>query len=837
MADNIVVSYKSDLDAFIAQLKEVRQQNAGLGKEVENVGRKSKEASEEAGKSFSKVGNVVNDLAGKLVAAFAVERIIAFGNHAINEFAKAEKAAIQLLGALNGNEGAQKRLLKLAEEFKKKFAVDNDVIVSQQTFLAVQGRTEVQIKKVIEAAIQLSAVTGEDLPSSVQKLDATYEGNIGRLGKLDSRIGDLTKTQLQNGAAIDIISEKYKGFAEKGLEGASGQFQKLQIELDDTTKKIGEQLVPIKLLGTKIASAWLDGVTQIINTGKNLFDPSTTVFNPVNWFKPGFWTGQQETKPHSEDLFDTQLKLLEKFGDDSLRSLKEKNQKRLDEDKNLSRMDIQIFKTQNDAIDKILADRHPVIHKTKEEIDAEAKAAADRLKAMQEEANKQMQSREALAKFSFETEAKQFDVEASERAKNARETITDEKELQATLLQIDIDTTNKKLALAKELQKFGATDFGAQQEIDLQIQLNNLLGKRADLLKGKPNFPSHKDLDDATKDFIGYLDEIDDGSLESKKKHIQNIKEILQQENLSAENRAALEKKLSELTKGLDQSRAERLNLILSNISQISNDIQGLIDANFQSDIDNINARKEASGAAIDEELAKLEDKHKKNRIGDAAYDKEREKLLKKKQDQEKKADEETKALKRKQAEIDKELSIFRIILSTAQAIISALATGGLAGPALAAIAATTGAIELGIAIATPIPKFARGTKGKAQSGIGMVGEQGAEFIYMPSGTQVVPSAQSRKYQEAINAMIDGQFEKYYMPTGKINAMMTEYRKQVNEQMSKAFAQQLGATVTTSTDEYGFARALQNGTNIRNIDELARAIAKHLPESNPRRRI
>ena len=89
-------------------------------------------------------------------------------------------------------------LKKQAEELQEKTAIDDDTILSAQSFLAVQGRTEKQIKKMTETALDLSVVLGTDLLTAIQNLDQTYEGTIGRLGKFDERLKTLTDSQLEN---------------------------------------------------------------------------------------------------------------------------------------------------------------------------------------------------------------------------------------------------------------------------------------------------------------------------------------------------------------------------------------------------------------------------------------------------------------------------------------------------------------------------------------------------------------------------------------------------------------------------------------------------------------
>lgn len=222
--------------------------------------------------AITPMGQVFDQLAGKIAAAFAIDQAIRFASASVDAFAVAQKAQIQLLNALNGQVDVQERLIRQAEQIQDALGIDDDVIVRQQAFLAIQGRTEAQISKIVKAAIQLSAVTGEDLSSSVEKLDATLEGNIGRLGKLDSGFKDLSQTELKNGAAIDLINEKYKGFAEGGAGSVSTQLEIQRRRAEELSEEIGQNLAPAflkaKLFANEFFASALRGFREIASRGK-----------------------------------------------------------------------------------------------------------------------------------------------------------------------------------------------------------------------------------------------------------------------------------------------------------------------------------------------------------------------------------------------------------------------------------------------------------------------------------------------------------------------------------------------------------------------------------------
>lgn len=244
--DKIVIEVTGDakgVDKTVEQLEKVGKVDAANAAQFQKTNQQFQKGISESSKAVNSHVESLKSLVPAVTAAFAVQQVIAFGKASLNAFIEAERGEKLLLNALNKNVEAFNRLKKAASDYQNTTIYDDDTIMAAQTFLATQGRTEEQINKVIKAALGLSAVTGENLQSSVEKLDMTYEGSIGRLGKLDSRLKGLTQTQLENGAAVDLIAEKYKGFAEAELETTAGKIKRLQNLFGEFEEAVGGALV------------------------------------------------------------------------------------------------------------------------------------------------------------------------------------------------------------------------------------------------------------------------------------------------------------------------------------------------------------------------------------------------------------------------------------------------------------------------------------------------------------------------------------------------------------------------------------------------------------------
>jgi hypothetical protein len=290
--------------------------------------------------------------------------------------------------------------------------------------------------------------------------------------------------------------------------------------------------------------------------------------------------------------------------------------------------------------------------------------------------------------------------------------------------------------------------------------------------------------------------------------------------------------------------------------------------------IEALEKQGDAQTEAFDKELDSLENQRNKKLISESTYEAKSAAIKEQRVAAEKKIEAAIAKEKRKAAELAKTLAIFKATLAIAVAI----AEENYYGAILAAA-------ELAIIIATPIPAFKKGTKGKKDSGTALVGEEGPEFVNLPQGAQVVPHKQTVKNKELVNAMIDDDvdyyiFKNYTLPEllksgtmpqrnfggSPINNSSTvttkELKRVVSETISTKFISEIMQPVNniiiqaqqenekanqenfsnsianaitnnvinngSSLDEYGVRRALNNGTKIKNAREIGKAIAQEL---------
>lgn len=787
MADNIVVTYKENLDEFTSKLKTARDQNVALGKSVSDVGDKAKSAGDKASSAFKSTGdeagrleNRIRIFAERLTAAFSVTAIIAFGKASVNAFIESEKKAQLLKTAVSSSGGLSsdfEQLIKQTKELQKTTIFSDEQIAGAQTLALQAGLVSSQVKKLLPVIADFASATGQDLNEALSAVLRGTEGNARQLRLYGIEVSSTGDKADKLSQITQQLNDRFKGqAAQLALLTTGGQLKQLANAFDDIKESIGGAIVS---LGNFVINNFIDPIGgQARETLKKFAEDKDKELKAAEIRQKQFGdTIKNLSLEQLQSRLEAESKLQKQFAgqgnksdsQSELEKIRVINQRIIEEtrllEQNLSKLSLDEVKKLADggseAAEQELKKRIEAINKARE--------------ARQKEVKEEQDAQEQLKKFTFDELNKNAENKAENRKLIASQTISDADKLKEAELAIDEDLTKQKIKNAQDT---------LQPTEDLEKQLTEIHVKQ--------NEQKKKSDEDASKTARKLIEE--------------DVKDAIKNEDirLEAEKRAAEERKK-----------------IITEIFHLSetllNDLQGLANAQTQNQIDSINAVKDGELSAIDEQLAALDEAHNKRRIGDKKYEESKKKLLEQRKADEKKAADETKKLKQQEAERDKLFTVFSIILNTARAIVEALPN-----VFLSTLAGIVGAAELAIAVATPIPAFAKGTKGKHKSGMGIIGEQGAELVYMPGGTQVVPADRTRKYKEAINSMIDNNFEQYVYKA-MIAPALREATRKMEKDRQKGFAENIANyfKVNNETNPY----RVYDGVRMNNT-ELANAIGK-----------
>ena len=182
------------------------------------------------------VGLASSGLSATLGTVVKVARQV---SKAINECTEAYKTQLVAERALNTAiennpfvTGASADALKqFASEMQKVSNYGDEELIPMMTNLISLGRTESETMQIMSVAMDMSAGMGISLDSAITQLNATLNGNIGRLGQQNAELKGLTEEELKQGKAIEILGEKFKGLSSatadtsKQLQNIKGDFK------------------------------------------------------------------------------------------------------------------------------------------------------------------------------------------------------------------------------------------------------------------------------------------------------------------------------------------------------------------------------------------------------------------------------------------------------------------------------------------------------------------------------------------------------------------------------------------------------------------------------------
>ena len=216
MADGeIRIDTKLDTDGLDKGLNDIKKKMDGAGKTIDAGTKKT------AGLTQGLKGLNAGALAtagGMAAAAVAVKKTVDALNQCEAAYREQQKAEIALQQAAKNNpylnSESVANLKAFAGELQKVSNIGDEMSIKVMAQLAATGRTEDQIRDIMAAAADMAAVTGDSLEGAALKLNATLNGNAGMLGRQIAGINNLTKAELENGKAIEIVAAQYKGSAQ-----------------------------------------------------------------------------------------------------------------------------------------------------------------------------------------------------------------------------------------------------------------------------------------------------------------------------------------------------------------------------------------------------------------------------------------------------------------------------------------------------------------------------------------------------------------------------------------------------------------------------------------------
>ena len=262
MADyNISAQITADTNGFESGVKKAQSASKKLSKSITDVV-----------KGFGKSGlsgaitSAGLALGGIGLAVGTAVKAIKGITKALGECAEAYKVQLNAERALDTaisnspyvSGTASKALKDFASEMQKVSNLGDEEIIPQMTQLIATGRTEAEVMKIIATASDMSASGAMSFDQAVTQLNATLNGNIGRLGQQNAELKALTKEELESGKAVEILGEKYKGLAQATVDTKT-QLKNAIGDLKETFGSVFENaMAPMRKFFTNLIQGWAD---------------------------------------------------------------------------------------------------------------------------------------------------------------------------------------------------------------------------------------------------------------------------------------------------------------------------------------------------------------------------------------------------------------------------------------------------------------------------------------------------------------------------------------------------------------------------------------------------
>lgn len=283
-------------------------------------------------------------------------------------------------------------------------------------------------------------------------------------------------------------------------------------------------------------------------------------------------------------------------------------------------------------------------------------------------------------------------------------------------------------------------------------------------------------------DAIAFTDKLTD---EEVKLGAEKQKKLYDQEQKAAAER-----------KKLQEQEVQAIGALINDIGEISRNVS---DQKIQD-----------SDKATQKEIDNLKYQLDHKTITQSQYDAKVAQLEKDKEDKQR-------AIKKQQFETDRQISIIKIIIATAQAVITQFAETGYYGAILAGV---VGAAELAVVASQPTPKFEKGGKVKGQRHYA-----GGTLIEAEKDEWIVNRNDAMKNDKLLNAVNSGMADKFIHDFYIAPALKAQ-QKQLMESRDKSFANNLANSIGLNFKDDNLLESLKDAR--KNDRDIAQFIVREL---------
>lgn len=189
-------------------------------------------------------------VSGAIAAAFAVERVVAFGRECLGAYASAQKAETMLAEAMRQRgvytDAALAQNLALAKSMQAQSVYDDEAIADIERMLIYYGAEGKELERLTRATLDLASAKGLDLSTAAEKVGKAVAGSAKGLKAYGIEVkGAAFSADRMHEITTKLIT-LFGGAAAAETRTLSGQTKQLHNSWDDTKEVMGEVLAPMQ---------------------------------------------------------------------------------------------------------------------------------------------------------------------------------------------------------------------------------------------------------------------------------------------------------------------------------------------------------------------------------------------------------------------------------------------------------------------------------------------------------------------------------------------------------------------------------------------------------------
>ena len=197
--------------------------------------------------SFGGAIQIAEDLLeGPAGLVMGIQELVKFLGELDAAYVEDEKADLLFQTSLKNSKNNSDEFSASAEKAVKSIQLmtgaSDDVAKQMVTTLSSTGRTAEEIDKMTTAAEGMANATGVSLDTALTQLNTTFSGTSGKLSRLNPELKDFSKTQLEGGAAVDVLYQKYKSFSGALQDSADVSIKNYKNAYDELMASMGKSV-------------------------------------------------------------------------------------------------------------------------------------------------------------------------------------------------------------------------------------------------------------------------------------------------------------------------------------------------------------------------------------------------------------------------------------------------------------------------------------------------------------------------------------------------------------------------------------------------------------------